>query len=124
MGPLSLLLYPIALSTQPLDDVERVVKHLVVAEGWPEETLQAAIDEAYEAKLIGKNNKNGYDFDIYVHHGAGAYICGEETALLNSLEGWMGQPRSRPPSLSVTKAPALRVSDAPAPRPSADAPTA
>ena len=45
------------------------------------ERLQAAIDQAYEAKLIGKNNIHGYDFDIYVHHGAGAYICGEETAL-------------------------------------------
>ncbi|TIU90874.1 MAG: NADH-quinone oxidoreductase subunit F, partial [Mesorhizobium sp.] len=51
------------------------------------EALQRAIDEAYEAKLIGKNNTSGYDFDIYMHHGAGAYICGEETALLESLEG-------------------------------------
>jgi NADH-quinone oxidoreductase subunit F len=51
----------------------------------------------YDAKLIGKNNKNGYDFDIYVHHGAGAYICGEETALLESLEGKKGQPRLKPP---------------------------
>src|SRR3954470_3191718 len=42
------------------------------------ERLQAAVDQAYEAKLIGKNNINGYDFDVYVHHGAGAYICGEE----------------------------------------------
>ena len=55
------------------------------------ERLQAAIDQAYEAKLIGKNNKNGWDMDIYVHHGAGAYICGEETALLESLEGKKGQ---------------------------------
>ena len=61
------------------------------------EALQRAIDEAYEAKLIGKGNKNGYDFDIYVHHGAGAYICGEETALLESLEGKKGQPRLKPP---------------------------
>ncbi|WP_313611209.1 NADH-ubiquinone oxidoreductase-F iron-sulfur binding region domain-containing protein [Rhizobium sp.] len=51
------------------------------------EALQAAIDECYDAGLLGKNNKNGWDFDIYVHHGAGAYICGEETALLESLEG-------------------------------------
>ncbi|MDA4635751.1 NADH-quinone oxidoreductase subunit F, partial [Escherichia coli] len=50
------------------------------------EALQAAIDECYDAKLLGKNNKNGWDYDIYVHHGAGAYICGEETALLESLE--------------------------------------
>jgi NADH:ubiquinone oxidoreductase subunit F (NADH-binding) len=51
----------------------------------------------YDAKLIGKNNKHGWDFDIYVHHGAGAYICGEETALLESLEGKKGQPRLKPP---------------------------
>ncbi|MFN7605906.1 MAG: NADH-quinone oxidoreductase subunit F, partial [Hyphomonadaceae bacterium] len=50
------------------------------------EHLEAAIKEAYEAKLIGKNNIHGWDFDLYVHHGAGAYICGEETALLESLE--------------------------------------
>ena len=61
------------------------------------ETLQAAIDQAYEARLIGKNNVNGYDFDVYVHHGAGAYICGEETALLESLEGKKGMPRLKPP---------------------------
>src|SRR5882757_3026608 len=61
------------------------------------EHLQAAVDEAYAAKLIGKNNKHGFDFDLYVHHGAGAYICGEETALLESLEGKKGQPRLKPP---------------------------
>ncbi|RUZ81991.1 NADH-quinone oxidoreductase subunit NuoF, partial [Mesorhizobium sp. M7A.F.Ca.US.003.02.2.1] len=61
------------------------------------EALQRAIEEAYEAKLIGKNNTSGYDFDIYMHHGAGAYICGEETALLESLEGKKGQPRLKPP---------------------------
>jgi len=61
------------------------------------ERLQAAIDQAYEARLIGKNNVNGYDFDVYVHHGAGAYICGEETALLESLEGKKGMPRLKPP---------------------------
>ncbi|MDD7908509.1 MULTISPECIES: NADH-quinone oxidoreductase subunit NuoF [Pseudovibrio] len=61
------------------------------------ERLQAAIDQAYDAGLIGKNNVHGYDFDIYVHHGAGAYICGEETALLESLEGKKGQPRLKPP---------------------------
>jgi len=60
--------------------------------------LQRAIDEAYEAKLIGKNACNsGWDLDIYVHRGAGAYICGEETALLESLEGNKGQPRLKPP---------------------------
>ena len=62
------------------------------------ERLQAAIDEAYEAKLLGKNAcGSGWDFDLYVHHGAGAYICGEETALLESLEGKKGQPRLKPP---------------------------
>jgi NADH-quinone oxidoreductase subunit F len=61
------------------------------------EILEAAIAEAYEAKLVGKNNVNGWDFDVYVHHGAGAYICGEETALLESLEGKKGQPRLKPP---------------------------
>jgi NADH-quinone oxidoreductase subunit F len=61
------------------------------------EHLQAAIDEAYDAKLIGKGNVHGWDFDLYVHHGAGAYICGEETALLESLEGKKGQPRLKPP---------------------------
>ena len=61
------------------------------------ERLQASIDQAYEAGLIGKNNAHGWDFDCYVHHGAGAYICGEETALLESLEGKKGQPRLKPP---------------------------
>ncbi|MBM3569169.1 MAG: NADH-quinone oxidoreductase subunit NuoF [Alphaproteobacteria bacterium] len=60
--------------------------------------LQAAIDEAYAAGLIGKNAcGSGYDYEIYVHRGAGAYICGEETALLESLEGKKGQPRMKPP---------------------------
>ncbi len=61
------------------------------------EALQRAVDEAYEARLIGKNNIHGWDFDIHLHHGAGAYICGEETALLESLEGKKGQPRMKPP---------------------------
>jgi NADH-quinone oxidoreductase subunit F len=60
--------------------------------------LQKAIDEAYEAGLVGKNAcDSGYDFDIYLHRGAGASICGEETALLESLEGRKGQPRLKPP---------------------------
>ncbi len=61
------------------------------------EALQAAIDECYEAGLLGKGNKCGWDMDIFVTHGAGAYICGEETALLESLEGKKGQPRLKPP---------------------------
>jgi NADH-quinone oxidoreductase subunit F len=60
--------------------------------------LEAAIDEAYAAGLIGKNAcGSGYDFELYLHRGAGAYICGEETALLESLEGKKGQPRLKPP---------------------------
>jgi NADH-quinone oxidoreductase, F subunit len=62
------------------------------------EHLQQAIDEAYEAGLLGPNAcGSGWDFDLFVHHGAGAYICGEETALLESLEGKKGQPRLKPP---------------------------
>ena len=61
------------------------------------ERLQAAVDEAYEAKLIGKDNVHGWPFDLYVHHGAGAYICGEETAMLEILEGKKGMPRMKPP---------------------------
>jgi len=62
------------------------------------ETLFAAVREAYDAGLIGKNAcKSGYDFDVFVHRGAGAYICGEETAMLESLEGKKGQPRLKPP---------------------------
>lgn len=62
------------------------------------ETLQAAIDEAYDAGLIGKNaSGSGYDFDVFLHRGAGAYICGEETAMIESLEGKKGQPRLKPP---------------------------
>ena len=60
--------------------------------------LQTAIDEAYEAGLIGKNAcGTGWDFDCYLHRGAGAYICGEETALIESLEGKKGMPRLKPP---------------------------
>ena len=62
------------------------------------EHLQAAIDQAYEAGLIGKNAcGSGFDFDVYLHRGAGAYICGEEMALIESLEGKKGQPRLKPP---------------------------
>ena len=62
------------------------------------ERLQQAIDQAYEKNFIGKNAcGTGWDLDIYLHYGAGAYICGEETALLESLEGKRGLPRSKPP---------------------------
>jgi NADH-quinone oxidoreductase subunit F len=60
--------------------------------------LQHAIDEAYEAGLIGTNAcGSGYKYDVFLHRGAGAYICGEETALLESLEGKKGMPRMKPP---------------------------
>jgi len=62
------------------------------------EALEKAIAEAYDRGFIGKNAcGSGFDFDVYVHRGAGAYICGEETALIESLEGKKGQPRLKPP---------------------------
>ncbi|MGB3556173.1 MAG: NADH-quinone oxidoreductase subunit NuoF [Jannaschia sp.] len=62
------------------------------------EALQTAIDEAYEAGFLGRDAcGSGWDFDLYLAHGAGAYICGEETALLESLEGKKGMPRMKPP---------------------------
>ncbi len=62
------------------------------------EALQRAVDEAYADGLLGKNAAgSGWDYDIYLHHGAGAYICGEETALIESLEGKKGMPRLKPP---------------------------
>ncbi len=64
----------------------------------PYEQFEQALSEAYEAGLLGKNIQNsGIDFDLYTHLGAGAYICGEETALLESIEGKKGQPRFKPP---------------------------
>lgn len=64
----------------------------------PFERTEAALKEAYEAGFLGKDILgSGFDFDLYNHLGAGAYICGEETALLNSLEGKKGQPRFKPP---------------------------
>ena len=64
--------------------------------------LRNAINEAYEAGLLGKNILgSGYDLDVVVHTGAGAYICGEETALLDSLEGYRGWPRLKPPFPAV-----------------------
>lgn len=65
--------------------------------------LQTAINEACAAGLIGKNAcGSGYDLNIHLHTGAGAYICGEETALLESLEGKVGKPRLRPPFPAVS----------------------
>tara|TARA_B100000963_G_scaffold305466_1_gene279672 strand:- start:520 stop:1791 length:1272 start_codon:yes stop_codon:yes gene_type:complete len=60
--------------------------------------LQKAIDEAYDNNLLGKKVKgSNFDFDLYLHYGSGAYVCGEETALIESLEGKKGQPRLKPP---------------------------
>eukprot|EP01134_Creolimax_fragrantissima_P006262 CFRG6262T1 len=60
--------------------------------------LQYAISEAYAAGLLGKNAcGSGYDFDVFMHRGAGAYVCGEETSLIESLEGKQGKPRLKPP---------------------------
>ena len=60
--------------------------------------VQVSINEAYKEGLIGRNAcQSGYDFDIFMHRGAGAYICGEETALIESLEGKAGKPRLKPP---------------------------
>ena len=68
----------------------------------PAARLQQAIDEAYAAGLLGKNLfGTNYSLDVYVHFGAGAYICGEESALLESLEGRIGQPRLKPPFPAV-----------------------
>ena len=66
---------------------------------WAEyERFEAALDEARAAGLLGKNILgSGFDFDIHAHHGYGAYVCGEETALLESIEGKKGQPRFKPP---------------------------
>ena len=62
------------------------------------EALQRALNEAYDDGLVGKNAcGSGYDFECYIHRGMGAYICGEETALIESLEGKKGQPRLKPP---------------------------
>jgi len=66
--------------------------------------LQTAIDEAYAKGYLGKNIQgSGFDFDLTVHRGAGAYICGEETGLLNSLEGKRGEPRVKPPFPAIAR---------------------
>jgi NADH-quinone oxidoreductase subunit F len=69
---------------------------------FPGRVLERAIAEAYDKGFLGKNIlKSGYGLDVVLHRGAGAYICGEETALLSSLEGFRGQPRLRPPFPAV-----------------------
>ncbi len=70
--------------------------------GWLIDRVQAAVDEAYAAGYLGKNILgSGYDLEMIVHKGAGAYICGEETGLINSVEGRKGQPRIKPPFPAV-----------------------
>jgi NADH-quinone oxidoreductase subunit F len=69
---------------------------------FPGRVLERAIAEAHDAGFLGKDIlKSGYQLDVVLHKGAGAYICGEETALLSSLEGYRGQPRLRPPFPAV-----------------------
>jgi NADH-quinone oxidoreductase subunit F len=71
--------------------------------GWLIDRVQAAVDEAYAAGFLGKNILgSGYDLEMIVHKGAGAYICGEETGLINSVEGRKGQPRLKPPFPAVS----------------------
>src|SRR6266496_1562575 len=66
------------------------------------QALRNAVREAYDAGFLGTDVlHSGFDLDVVVHSGAGAYICGEETALLDSLEGYRGQPRLRPPFPAV-----------------------
>ncbi len=65
--------------------------------------LQRALDECYNASLLGKNIfGSDFNLDITIHHGAGAYICGEETALLSSIEGYRGQPKLKPPFPAIS----------------------
>ncbi|HEX9123690.1 MAG TPA: NADH-quinone oxidoreductase subunit NuoF [Actinomycetota bacterium] len=69
---------------------------------WPGMILERIVAEAYDEGFLGKDILGtGYDLDVVIHRGAGAYICGEETALLSSLEGYRGQPRLRPPFPAV-----------------------
>ncbi|MBU8870103.1 MAG: NADH-quinone oxidoreductase subunit NuoF [Gemmatimonadales bacterium] len=71
--------------------------------GWLVDRVQKAVDEAYAAGLLGKNILgSGYDLEMIVHKGAGAYICGEETGLINSVEGRKGQPSLKPPFPAVS----------------------
>lgn len=70
----------------------------------PARRVQAALDEAYQAGYLGRGIfGSGYHLDLVVHLGAGAYICGEETALINSLEGLRGEPRLKPPYFPAAK---------------------
>ena len=87
----------IAISSYALD-VQHAFVYIRGEYPKPARRLQRAIDEAYEAGYLGKNILgSGFDLDVTVHLGAGAYICGEETALLSSLEGRRGEPRIKPP---------------------------
>ena len=104
-----------------MEDPHRLIEGLIIA-GWALgsrvayiyvrgeflpciETLNKALNEAYANHYLGENiGGTKFSFDIFVHRGAGAYICGEETALINSLEGQKGQPRLKPPFPAVSGA--------------------
>ena len=91
----------IAISSYGLD-VQQAIFYIRGEYPKPERRIQRAIDEAYEAGYLGTNILgSGFDLDVTVHLGAGAYICGEETALLSSLEGRRGEPRIKPPFPAV-----------------------
>lgn len=91
-------LHPVCLSTLAFT-TEATIPNIHRGEFYNERlNVERAVDEAYKAGLIGRNAcGSGYDFDVIVTHGAGAYICGEETALIESLEGKQGKPRLKPP---------------------------
>jgi NADH-quinone oxidoreductase subunit F len=91
----------IAISSYGLD-VQHAIVYIRGEYPKPARRLQRAIDEAYEAGYLGTDILgSGFDLDVTVHLGAGAYICGEETALLSSLEGRRGEPRIKPPFPAV-----------------------
>jgi NADH-quinone oxidoreductase subunit F len=95
------LLEGIAISSYALD-VTHAFVYIRGEYPKPARRLQRAIDEAYEAGFLGEDILgSGFDLDVTVHLGAGAYICGEETALLSSLEGRRGEPRIKPPFPAV-----------------------
>lgn len=92
-------IYTLLFCPEPISNTIMIAYIYIRGEFYNEAAnLQTAINEAYEAGLIGKNAcGTGYDFDVYIHRGAGAYICGEETSLIESIEGKQGKPRLKPP---------------------------
>ena len=94
-------IFPVAgLGTRFLPATKALPKEMLPVVDKP--LVQYAVEEAYAAGHLGKDiHGSGYDLDLVIHAGAGAYICGEETALLEGLEGRRGQPRLRPPFPAV-----------------------